>query len=740
MSIKVKQHDVSDCGAACILSVASHYRLMLSIARIRQMAGTSGKGTTIAGLVEALTALGFDAKGVRGDISALMNVPKPAIAHVMPRAGFHHYVVIYGAESNHVELMDPADGRIHHYSNDEFLEQWTGVMVLMLPNDKFTPGNRKTPAWRRLWNLMKSHKSVMLQALIGSLVFTLIGLSTSIYVEKIVDHVLPDGNRNLLNMMGVIMIILLLVQTFLGNSKARMVLQTGQHIDAQLILGYYSHLIRLPQAFFDRMRIGEITSRINDAMKIRLFINDAVVNVAVNVFIVVSAFVLMFTHHWKLAIVMMSALPAYALLYVVSNRLHRRVERELMERSADLESQIVESLSAVSTIKNFCMLNYEDRKTESRFVPVLQSAYASGRNSIIVGQAGEFISKMFTIVLLWTGAGFVLNHEMTAGELLSFYALLEYFSGPVVGLIGMNKTFQNAIIASDRLLDVMDLEPEEQASRAILTSDQLGDIVFRDVGFRYDASLPVFQHLNLLIKQREVTAIVGESGSGKSTIISIIQRLYPVQAGSVKIGFYDLRYLDLQSLRTVVSVVPQQIDLFAGTIVENIAAGVPEPDLARVIDICTMLNILEFIEKLPQGLFTMIGEHGSTLSGGQRQRIAIARALYREPEILALDEATSALDAGAEQYVHRMIDLMRERRKTVIIIAHRLSTVMRADKIIVLSGGRVVEEGTHESLMASAGHYRKLWIQQFPLPENHQHEFEVLPLPEPVDKEVNANA
>jgi ATP-binding cassette subfamily B protein len=714
MSIKIKQQDISDCGAACILSVAAHYRLLVPIARVRQLASTNSKGTTISGMIQALHALGFDAKGVRGDLSSLINVSKPAIAHVMPRAGLHHYVVIYGAASTHIELMDPADGRIHRYAHDEFLEQWTGVMVVMLPNDEFRPGNNKIPAWRRLWGLLSAHKRVMVQALAGSLVFTLLGLSMSIYVGKIVDHVLPNGNRNLLNMMGIVMLLLIIVQTFLGFFKARMTLQTGQHIDARLILGYYAHLMRLPQAFFDRMRIGEITSRINDAVKIRLFINDAVVNVAVNFFVVVSAFGLMFTHHWKLAVVMISALPAYVLLYALANRMHRRVERELMERAADLESQLVESLSAASTIKSFCMASYEDRKTESRFVPLLQSVYASGRNSIIIGQSGEMLSKVFTIALLWVGSGFVLNHEMTPGELLSFYALLEYFSGPVVGLIGMNKTMQNALIAAERLFEIMELEPEEEGQKVILASGQVGDVVFRDVLFRYDAGPPVLHHLDLVIGKQRVTAIVGESGSGKSTILSILQNMYPVHQGSVKIGSYDLRYIDLQSLRTVVSVVPQKIDLFAGSIIDNIAAGIPEPDLARVIDICTMLNMLEFIERLPQGLFTVIGEHGCSLSGGQKQRIAIARALYREPEILALDEATSALDSGAELYVHRMIDLMRERRKTVVIVAHRLSTVMRADKIIVLSAGRVVEEGTHETLMMLGGHYSKLWMQQFP--------------------------
>jgi len=492
-----------------------------------------------------------------------------------------------------------------------------------------------------------------------------------------------------------------------------MVLKTGQRIDAQLILGYYAHLLRLPQSFFDRMRVGEITSRVNDAVKIREFINDAAINVAVNLLIVIFSFGLMFTHHWKLAVAMITALPAYTLLYVLANQLNRRVERNLMERAADLESQLVESLHAVQTIKSFCMENYADRKTETRFVGLLQSVYSSASNGIALGQMGEFLSKLFTIAVLWMGAGFALDHDITPGELLSFYALIGYFSGPATNLVTMNKTVQNALIAADRLFDIMDLEPEQQGDKVVLTPSLVGDIVFSDVLFRYDASQTVFNHLNLVIRKHEVTAIVGESGCGKSTVLSILQRIYPVHNGSVKIGTCDLRYIDLQSLRTTVSIVPQRVDLFAGTIIDNIAVGIPIPDVARVIAICDSLNILSFIERLPQGLYSWVGEQGVSLSGGQKQRIAIARALYREPEILALDEATSAFDTSAEQYVHRMIDMMRDRQKTVIIVAHRLSSVMRADKIVVLGNGGVLEEGTHDSLLVRRGAYFQLWMQQY---------------------------
>ncbi|MEJ7645180.1 MAG: peptidase domain-containing ABC transporter [Chryseolinea sp.] len=718
MSIKVKQHDMTDCGAACIASISAYYKLMLPVSRIRQLASTDRKGTSVMGLLEALSKLGFEAKGVRGDLHSLFNVPKPAIAHIMPVNGLHHYIVIYGASNNLIEVMDPADGHIHHYTHDDFLKVWTGVMVILQPGKAFQTGNHKVPNWQRFWQLVSPQKSLMAQALTGAAIFTLIGLSTSIYVQKIVDYVLVEGNSNLLNLMSMVMIALLIVQTFIGITKGAMMLQTGQQIDAQLILGYYKHVLRLPQAFFDSMRIGEITSRVSDAMKIRIFINDAAIAVAVNIFIIILSFALMFTYYWKLALIILLVIPFYVIIYWVANRVNKKVERKLMENAADLEAQLVESLSAVGTIKSFAVENYADRKTETSFIALLGSVQKSGMNSILTGGGAEFIARLFTIILLWVGAGFVLQNAITPGELLSFYALIAYFTGPAGMLIGMNKVVQNAVIAADRLFEIMDLEQESSNDKITLTPEAMGDIMFRNVHFTYGAAVTVFANFNLHIPVGKTCAIVGESGSGKSTLISILQNIYPIQRGHVLIGKCDVKYIEHASLRKCISIVPQKIDLFSGNIIENIALGVVEPDFGRIMSICSALNILEFIENLPQGFHTSVGENGSTLSGGQRQRIAIARALYTNPELLILDEATSALDTGAEQYVHRMIEVMRMRKKTVIIVAHRISTIFRADKIVVLHNGVVAEEGRHDELLNNKQKYYDMWKQQFAVVEN----------------------
>ena len=717
MKKTIKQHDITDCGAACLASIAAHHKLKVPIARIRQYASTDKKGTNVLGMIEAAAKLGFSAKGVKGPFDSLFKIPTPAIAHVIVKEVLHHFVVIYSTTDKYIEVMDPGDGQMHKLSHEEFKKQWTGILILLAPNEDFATGNEKVSVAKRFWHLIRPHKSIMTQALVGALIYTILGLSTSVYVQKIVDHVLVGGNTNLLNLLGVVMVVLLILQVFIGSTKSIFTLKTGQKIDAQLILGYYKHLLKLPQQFFDTMRVGEIISRVNDAVKIRAFINDVSINLIVNVLVVVFSFALMFAYYWKLALIMTLIIPFYAGIYYLTNRLNRSNQRKLMESAADLESQLVESLNAVGTIKRFGLESFANTKTETRFIKLLHRIYRSGMVGIRSGQATEFVSRLFTIILLWVGAGFVLDRAITPGELLSFYALIGYLTGPVTSLIGMNKTIQDALIAADRLFELMDLEREESENKVALTAEMLGDIRFVNVGFRYGSRTEVFNSLNLTIPHGKVTAVVGESGSGKSTLMSLLQNLYRINTGNILIGQYDLNYVSHESLRRLVSVVPQHIDLFAGNVIENIAIGETQPDMKRMVDLCQSLGIMSFVESLPQGFTTYLGENGASLSGGQKQRLAIARALYQQPEVLILDEATSSLDSASEEYVQKTLSLLRDQGKTVIIIAHRLSTVCHADKICVLDKGQLVEEGNHAHLLQHQGPYYELWRKQFPMLE-----------------------
>lgn len=711
-STLIKQHDIKDCGAACLASVGAHYGLEMPIAKIRQICHTDKRGTNVLGIVQGLEKMGFNAKGVKGGADALPDIPLPAIAHVIVQEHLHHFVIIYKVSKNKVSVMDPAFGKIEDYTLEDFSKIWTGVLVLLEPNEYFEQKNEKTNIYGRFWNLVQPHKSILVQALLGAVVYTVLGLSTSIYIQKITDYVLIDGNTRLLNLLSIGMIVILLFQIFIGAMKSVLILQTGQKMDKHLILGYYKHLLQLPQRFFDTMKVGEIISRVNDAVKIRTFINDVSIQIFVNIFIIIFSFALMFSYYWKLAVVVALVIPFYLIVYWITNKLNKKVERKLMEESAELESHLVESLNSVRTIKQFGIENFANNKTDNQFSDLLKTIYKSVLNSLFSGNSSEFLSRIFTIVLLWAGAGYVIDREITPGELLSFYALIGYFTGPVSQLIGMNKTVQNALIAGDRLYEIMDLEREQTTDKIELIAENVGNIQFNNVSFSYGSRVDVFDNFNCEIEIGKTTAIVGESGSGKTTLAALIQNLYPLKNGKITIGDYEINYISNFSLRNLVSVVPQQIDLFSGNVIENIALGEEIPDIQRVIDISKNLGILEFIEKLPNGFQTYLGENGSQLSGGQKQRIAIARALYKNPEILILDEATSSLDSESEMVIQKTLQDFKNQGKTMVVIAHRLSTIANSDQILVLKNGSIMESGTHKELLNGETLYKSMWEKQ----------------------------
>ena len=673
MKETVKQHDMRDCGAACLASVAAHYRLRMPIARIRQYACTDKQGTNVLGLIQAAEKMGFVAKGVKAQKEVLDKIPTPAIAHVVRKNGdmeLHHFVVVYGYRKGQVKIMDPAYGTMEFVPAEKFNGEWTGVLVLLEPDDGFEAVDNTVSVWRRFWALVRPNSNVLAQALFGALLYTVLGLSTSIYIEKITDNVLVGGNTNLLNLLGVAMLLILAFQLILGCCQSVMVLRSGQLIDSRLILGYYKHLLLLPQTFFDTMQTGEITSRIGDAVQIRNFINSTAIRLVVNVFIIIFSFALMFTYYWKLALIMLIVIPLYIGLYLITDKWNKRTERRLMEDAAVLESQLVESINGVRTIKQFGIEHFSNLKTENRFVKMLYSIYSSAMNAVFSGRSSEAINRIFTIVLLWAGSYFVLDGEITAGELMSFYALIGYFTGPIAELVESN------------------------------------------VSFRYGTRTQVFDDFSIVFKKGQFSAIVGESGSGKSTIAHLLQNLYPITGGKIFIGEMDLQYVSNASLRSLVASVPQQVDLFSGTVLQNIAIGDETPDIQRVVELSKDLGLLDFIEKLPEGFNANIGENGSMLSGGQRQRLAIARALYKNPEILILDEATSSLDSVSERYVQETIAKQRKKGKTIIVIAHRLSTVRNADRIFVLAEGKLQEQGKFEQLVAAKGEFFRLWQNQ----------------------------
>ncbi|MEM6515953.1 MAG: peptidase domain-containing ABC transporter [Bacteroidota bacterium] len=709
----VKQLNNSDTGNACLASIFNHFGLNMPIDKVRKLSNTTKNEKTKLQLISTAEKIGLTAKEFKINLDILTSVPLPAIVELNQIEGrLPYYAVLCKVSKKKITLMNPLYGKMENYSFKDFKGFSTGTILLFSKEQYLKFDIPKVKPIRRLWSILKPHKTILFHALFGAVTFTILGLAMAIYVQKITDFVLVGGNTNLLNLMSIAMIIIVLLQGYIGSYKSIIVAKTGQLVDAQLILSYYQHLLKLPQSFFNTTQIGDIITRIHDAVKIRIFVVDVSIEMFVNIFIVVFSFILMFTYYWKLALIMFFIVPFYIFLYLLIDYFNKKVERRSIENYADFNSQIVESLGHIKIIRQFGVEHFFNSITENRFVKFLFTFYKSQLNNIFSETATLVLASLFAIILLWVGSTYVLDGSITTGELFSFYALLAYFNAPVKALINMNKTIQNALVATDRLFKIMDLEIEKNENKVNLRKENLGDILFENVTFGYERDTKIFKNFNVRLPLNKITAIVGESGSGKTTLISMIQKFYPIDDGKIKIGDFELKHLDSRSLRKIIGVIPQETNLFSGNIIENIALGDNEPDMERIVNLSNQLGISSFVDKLQNGFETQIGENGAKLSGGQRQRVCIARALYKNPEILLLDEATSALDTPSENLVKDVINDFNTQKKTVIIIAHRLSTISNADVILVMKSGKIIEKGNHKDLLKRKGEYSNLWGMQ----------------------------
>ncbi len=713
--VKIRQHDITDCGAACLASVAEYWGLKHSISKLRILASTDKDGTNLLGLIQAAEKIGFIAKGVRCPPENLKHIPVPAIAHTKLKNGLLHFLVIYKVGKRKLVLMDPADGTLHKTDRIDFLPLWTGILILMTPGPNFQPGNHKIPAAQRILRLVLPHSGLFVQAFLGAAVYSTLGLSVSVYVQKIVDNILPDQNINLLHLLSIIVILILGFRIYISTIKSLFLLKTGQYIDGTLIMGYYWHLLRIPARFFDTMRTGELISRINDAVKIRSFISSSMIDLIVSGFTIIVSIVLACFISIRIAALLLIILPLFVLIFWLFNRFNRRNLREVMEKSADLESQLVESLNNIQTIRFLNSEKYAFEKTEWTFVQFLATIYTSGKNSIFANNGSNLVAGFATILLLWIGSVLVFSQEVTPGQLMLLYSLFGYLLGPLSNLVMMNHTIQDALIATDRLFQILDIEQEKNKGEYMvnLQADFMYDIHFEKVVFGYGNRPEILKNMSFNINGGEITGIAGESGCGKSTIAALLMRIFPVKSGRIRIGNFDIRDVESSSLRKIIGIVPQRIDLFSGNFIDNIASDARDTDITKVLHVCEQVGILKFIDSLPNGLYTKIGERGYTLSGGEMQKIAIARALYREPSILIMDEATSSLDPNAEITIRKLIQSIKVQGKTVIIIAHRLNSLIYSDRIICLHDNTVAESGSHSELLEKHGYYHKLWNNQF---------------------------
>jgi ABC-type bacteriocin transporter len=711
----IKQHDITDCAAACLATISKQYGLKLPISKIREVAGTDKQGTNAYGVIKAAEKLGFTAKGVKGNMENFFSdFPLPAIAHVIVNGSLLHYVVIHTISKKEIILADPGKG-IMKYTPEEFFKIWTGVLILMVPAAQFKKGNETKGLFTRFFGLLKPQKKLLINIFLTSLIYTVLGILGSFYFKFLMDDIIPYNLKTTLLVISIGMVILNIFKVLLNAFRTQLLLYLSQKLDISLILGYYRHVLELPMSFFGTRKVGEIISRFMDASKVREAISGATLSIMIDTLMAVAGGIILYTQNNQLFAITLIIVILYAAIVFSFNKSIRDINRSQMENNAQLTSYLVESLNGIETVKAFNSEYRANIETEKKFVKLLKSVFKGGWISNLQSSLTGFIGSVGGVVILWAGAYAVMQGKMTIGQLLTFNALLAYFLDPVRNLINLQPMLQTAIVASDRLGEILDLELEkcEGEDKKLNPANLKGDIEFKNIDFRYGTRQQVLKNISMTIKQGEKIALVGESGSGKTSLVKLLMNFYPWEQGDILINGYNIKDINIERLRDRIAYISQDIFLFSGTIQDNLCLGIENSDLEEIIGASKKAKAHDFINNMPLRYNTMLEENGANLSGGQKQRLAITRALLKKPDILIMDEATSNLDSITEKAIEHTINESTE-GITTIIIAHRLSTIMRCDRIYVMDKGEFVESGTHYELMQNGGIYHALWKEQLP--------------------------
>ena len=720
----IKQHDEKDCGAACLAMILEYHGKKLPMAAVREAIQVDRQGANITGVMEGAEQNGLTANAYSGNAGDIWHavaqgeLAVPAIVRILNWGVYEHFVVINGIENNRLKVYDPDCGR-RRMTREQFDECFLGQIITFAKGGSFTAENRRKGQFSRFLGMIGHQKGLIVLIGLLSLFITGIGLAGTFLFRFLIDGVLGDMTNEELLDAGLEVFALLitcaaglyLVKLAVQLLRGKLLTVMSKNIDLPLMLGYYDHVTQLPMRFFDTRKTGEILSRFNDAGKIRDAISGVTLTLMIDTVMVAACGVVLHQASHELFHVALVIFALYVAVMALYVKPLDKFNRELMEKNAQFSSYLKESIDGMETVKTSQAEKTVRAKVGTMFRDFVKKNLKGSMLTLSKDTIIDFITSIGTLVILWVGAVSIINGDMTVGTLVTFVTLLSYFLTPVQNLVELQSNLQTAVVAADRLNDVLDLESEQ--SGEIVPEGGITSIAMENVSFRYGARELVLDGISFDAKSGEQIALVGESGCGKSTISKLLEGLYQPESGQVKINGVSTMELSKQWLRSRTACVPQNTFLFSDTVRNNLLLGLEEDrqptdeELERVLDACQC----GFIKNMPLGIDTVLEENGMNLSGGERQRLAIARALLRKPSLLILDEATSALDTVTEYKVQQAL---REYcpDMTVLVIAHRLSTVKHCDRILVIDRGRVAESGTHAELLEDNDRYADLWNRQ----------------------------
>jgi subfamily B ATP-binding cassette protein HlyB/CyaB len=697
-----------DSALICLTMVAQLLDIPADAEQLRRAFAPGPQPMNKLELLRAAKGIGLKAALKKPDRGKIPLLPIPSIAILADGT----FAVLGRSEGEKIVVFNPFNGQSSSVPLDDFQIMWSGEIILLTRRFSLKEAGRRfnlgwfIPAFFR-------YKRLFLEVIAASFFLQLFGLASPLFTQVIIDKVLVHKGVSTLNILGLGLLVVAFFEGWLSILRTYIFAHTTNKIDVLLGTRLFHHLVALPLRYFELRRVGDTVARVRELENIRQFFTGSALTVLLDTFFTVVFFGVMFYYSSALSVVVLLFLPVYAVLSLGVTPAYRRQIQERFEAGAESHSFLVETVTGIQTVKSLAVEGQFRKRWEEVLAHYVKVSFDSANLASIAGSAGQFIQRGSTLAILWYGAHLVMNGELSVGQLIAFQMLAGQVNTPVLRLVNLWQSFQQTRVSVERLGDILNA-PAEQAFNPNRTSlpDMVGDVFLDKIEFRYrPEGANVLNQVSIHIPPGKRIGIVGRSGSGKSTLVKLVQRLYFPSGGRILIDGVDLAQVDPLWLRKQIGVVPQECFLFNGSIRENIAVTRPNASIQEVVEISKVAGAHEFIAALPEGYDTNVGERGTALSGGQKQRVAIARALLTNPRLLIFDEATSSLDTESESLIMKNMDRICQGR-TVLIIAHRLSTVRTCDNILVLDEGRLVEQGAHEELINLRGLYYHLFTQQ----------------------------
>ena len=678
----ISQVDQRDCGVAALAMILKNYGSSYSLAYLRELAQTSREGTSALGLVEAAKQLGLETQAIRADLDLFKqeNLSYPFIAHVVKDGGLQHYYTVFGQAKGQVVVGDPDPSKkVIKKSLEEFAKEWTGVALFFEPGETYIK-YKEVPGLLSFLPILFRRKGLIAVIVLLSFLVTLVNIIGSYYLQSIIDRLIPQEDYALLTMISLGLCIAYLAQQVFTFFKDYLLHRLGNYLSIAVILPYIKHVLSLPISFFSSRRTGEITSRFGDANTIIDALASTILSIFLDVTIVMTLAVALILQNPSLFAMTLTVVPLYVLIILAFYKLFEKENYQLMEANSQVNTAVIDDLRGIETLKSLRVEERRYREIEVKFHDYLKKSLSKSKWQLTQDGLKTGVQLVSNVFILWYGAQLVMEGQLSAGQLITYNMLLNYFTTPLINIINLQSKIQQAKVANNRLQEVYVVDKEEKGKLKDLSFKQL---TLRGVSHRFSYQQETLSDVDLTINKGEKIALMGQSGSGKTTLAKILSGYYTRSAGHVCL---DKSAISHAELRQLVTYVPQQTYVFTGTILENLLLGFEgEVDERKLLKVCQQADILDDIQKMPLGFQTQVSEDGG-LSGGQKQRLAIARALLSKQPILIFDEATSGLDSDTE---NRVLTNLAKMKRTVIFIAHRASVRQHVSRIVTMTNGQV---------------------------------------------------